>query len=53
MLGITADIIHYIRDHTELCMFSAMDATRTDRDYLIEVFRTAANPGATIINVQK
>jgi len=32
-------------------MFSAMDATRTDWDYLIEVFRTAADAGATIINV--
>ncbi len=51
VLGITADIIHYIRDHTDMCMFSAMDATRTSGDYLIEVFQTAANAGATIINV--
>ncbi len=51
VLGITADIIHYIRDHTDSCMFSAMDATRTEGDYLIEVFRTAAAAGATIINV--
>jgi 2-isopropylmalate synthase len=51
VLGITADIIHYIRDHTDSCMFSAMDATRTESDYLIEVFRTAAAAGATIINV--
>src|SRR5208337_3044529 len=46
-----ADIIGHIRKHKELCMFSAMDATRTDWDYLIEVFRTAADAGATIINV--
>jgi 2-isopropylmalate synthase len=32
-------------------MFSAMDATRTDWDYLIQVFQTAADAGATIINV--
>lgn len=51
VLGITADIIGYIRKRTDLCMFSAMDATRTDWDYLIEVFRTAADAGATIINV--
>jgi 2-isopropylmalate synthase len=51
VLEITADIIGYIRKHKELCMFSAMDATRTDWDYLIEVFRTAADAGATIINV--
>ncbi len=35
----------------DLCMFSAMDATRTDWDYLIEVFQTASDAGATIINV--
>ncbi|HET6580358.1 MAG TPA: 2-isopropylmalate synthase [Methanoregula sp.] len=51
VLGITDDIIHYIREHTSQCMFSAMDATRTEWDYLIEVFRTAAHAGATIINV--
>jgi 2-isopropylmalate synthase len=32
-------------------MFSAMDATRTDLAYLLEVFRTATDAGATIINV--
>src|SRR5208337_4848046 len=46
-----ADIIGHIRKHKELCMFSAMDATRTDWDYLIQVFQTAADAGATIINV--
>ena len=51
VLGITADIIGYIRKHSDLCMFSAMDATRTDWDYLIEVFQTATDAGATIINV--
>jgi len=51
VLKITDDIIHYIREHTSQCMFSAMDATRTEWDYLIEVFRTAAHAGATIINV--
>jgi 2-isopropylmalate synthase len=51
VLEITADIIGYIRKHSDLCMFSAMDATRTNWDYLIEVFQTAADAGATIINV--
>jgi 2-isopropylmalate synthase len=51
VLEITDEIVRYVRDHVDLCMFSAMDATRTDWDYLIEVFRTAANAGATIINV--
>ena len=51
VLEITADIIGHIRKRSDQCMFSAMDATRTDWDYLIEVFRTAADAGATIINV--
>ena len=51
VLGITTDIIQYIRDHSDNCMFSAMDATRTSVDYLIEIFRAAADAGATIINV--
>jgi len=51
VLAATAEIITYVRDHIGACMFSAMDATRTDWDYLIEVFRTAADAGATIINV--
>ena len=51
VLEITADIIGHVRKHSDLCMFSAMDATRTDWDYLIEVFQTAADAGATIINV--
>ncbi|WML67740.1 MAG: 2-isopropylmalate synthase [Methanoregula sp. SKADARSKE-2] len=51
VLAITADIIGYIREHSDQCIFSAMDATRTDWDYLIEVFRAAADAGATIINV--
>ncbi len=51
VLEITAEIIGHVRKHSELCMFSAMDATRTDWDYLIDVFQTAADAGATIINV--
>ncbi|MDD1719073.1 MAG: 2-isopropylmalate synthase [Methanoregulaceae archaeon] len=51
VLTITSDIISYVREHCDLCMFSAMDATRTDWDYLIRVFQTAAEAGATIINV--
>jgi 2-isopropylmalate synthase len=51
VLEITADIIGYVRKRSNLCMFSAMDATRTDWDYLIKVFQTAADAGATIINV--
>lgn len=51
VLESTGDIIAYARDHVDRCMFSAMDATRTDWDYLIEVYRVAVDAGATIINV--
>jgi 2-isopropylmalate synthase len=51
VLEITDGIIRYVREHVDYCMFSAMDATLTDWDYLIEVYRTAAAAGATIINV--
>jgi len=51
VLSISDEIIRYVRDHLNLCMFSAMDATRTDWNYLIKVFQMAANAGATIINV--
>ncbi|SCL76366.1 2-isopropylmalate synthase [Methanoculleus chikugoensis] len=51
VLETTGDIIAYARDHVDRCMFSAMDATRTDWDYLIEVYRVAVDAGATIINV--
>ncbi len=51
VLDITREIVSYVREHCEQCMFSAMDATRTDHDYLITVFQAAAEAGATIINV--
>ena len=51
VLAITDEIIRYVRGHVNMCMFSPMDATRTDGDYLIEVCQTAANAGATIINI--
>ena len=51
VLEATGEIVAYVRDHLGRCMFSAMDATRTDRDYLMEIYRTAVDAGATIVNV--
>lgn len=48
-MAITA--VEYIKDHGVKCMFSAMDATRTDLDYLLEVFKAVENAGCDIINV--
>lgn len=51
VLSITGDIIRHVRAHVDKCMFSPMDATRTDEDYLVAVCQTAAEAGATIINI--
>ena len=45
------DIIRYIRDTWTSCMFSAMDATRTDGDYLDQSLPDRGQAGATIINI--
>ncbi|MGM0365084.1 MAG: 2-isopropylmalate synthase [Actinomycetota bacterium] len=39
------------RNFTDLVEFSAMDATRSDRDFLCRLFETAIKSGAKIINV--
>ncbi|MCK5660602.1 MAG: 2-isopropylmalate synthase, partial [Methanosarcinales archaeon] len=51
VLEITETAVTHIKDHGVKCMFSAMDATRTDFDFLIEVFKVAQDAGCDIINV--
>ncbi|WP_371922880.1 MULTISPECIES: 2-isopropylmalate synthase [unclassified Methanocalculus] len=51
VLRMTGEIVGYVRDHLDACMFSAMDATRTDLPYLIEVLKTASDAGATVVNI--
>ncbi len=51
VLDITANIVEYARDQCDQVMFSAMDATRTQHEELIEVYRAAVEAGATVINV--
>lgn len=51
VLQMTGEIVGYVRDHLGSCMFSAMDATRTDLPYLIEVLKVAADAGATVVNI--
>ncbi|HUV02109.1 MAG TPA: 2-isopropylmalate synthase [Desulfobacteria bacterium] len=41
----------YVKEHGFLCMFSAMDATRTGLDFLVDLFKTAEEAGADILNV--
>jgi 2-isopropylmalate synthase len=45
------DAVEYIKDHGVKCMFSAMDATRTDADYLISIYKGVEAAHCDIINV--
>jgi 2-isopropylmalate synthase len=44
-------MIRYARERTGEIEFSAEDASRSDLDYLAQVFETAAEAGATILNI--
>ena len=45
------EAVEYIKDHGVKCMFSAMDATRTDIDYLLEIYKGVESAHCDIINV--
>ena len=47
----TKESVKYAKKLCEDVEFSAQDATRTDKDFLIEVLKTAVEEGATTINV--
>ncbi len=51
VLEMTRASVRMARDLAEEVEFSAEDATRSDVDYLCEVFSVAVDEGATIINV--
>ena len=51
VLGQVGEAVKIARDLCEEVEFSAEDATRSDVDYLAEVFTAAIEQGATIINV--
>src|SRR4030067_2229842 len=49
--SMAVDAVEYIKDHGAKCMFSAMDATRTDIDYLINIYKGVESAHCDIINV--
>ncbi|KUK04149.1 2-isopropylmalate synthase [Methermicoccus shengliensis] len=51
VLEMAVDAVHYVKEHGLRCMFSAMDATRTDLEYLVKVYTAVEEAGADIINV--
>ena len=50
-LDLTAESIRLARTHVDDIEFSPEDATRSDRDFLIEMVRIAVEAGATTINI--
>jgi len=50
-LDATRAAVAQARAHTSDVEFSPMDATRTDRDYLLEVIEAAVAEGATTLNI--
>jgi 2-isopropylmalate synthase len=50
-LDLTAESIRLARTHVEDVEFSPEDATRSDRDFLVEMVRIAVDAGATTINM--
>lgn len=51
VIELAVDAVEYIKEHGLKCMFSAMDATRTEPSYLVEVFKAVQEAGCDIINV--
>jgi 2-isopropylmalate synthase len=51
VVDIAVETIEYIKKHGCECLFSPMDATRTDVDYLIEICKAAEDAGADAINI--
>lgn len=51
VLKMTEEAIEKIASEDVECMFSPMDATRTDFEFLVEVIETAKEAGADIINI--
>ena len=51
VIAMTRSAVRRARDYAEEVEFSAEDATRSDVDYLCEVFGAAVDSGATILNV--
>ncbi|CAD6493658.1 MAG: 2-isopropylmalate synthase [Candidatus Argoarchaeum ethanivorans] len=49
--GMAVEAVQYIKDHGVKCMFSAMDATRTELSYLKRIFTEVESAGCDIINV--
>ncbi|HDD36857.1 MAG TPA: 2-isopropylmalate synthase [Archaeoglobus veneficus] len=51
IVEMSVEAVEYIKDHGRLCMFSAMDATRTELEFLKRIYKAVEEAKADIINV--
>jgi 2-isopropylmalate synthase len=51
IISMATEAVSYIKEHGVSCLFSAMDATRSDLDYLVKIFQAVEDAGADIINI--
>jgi 2-isopropylmalate synthase len=51
VLRMAVDAVRLARSYVEMVEFSAEDATRSDRDFLCEIFAAVLGAGAKIINI--
>ncbi|MEM0350695.1 MAG: 2-isopropylmalate synthase [Archaeoglobaceae archaeon] len=45
------DCVEYIKSHGVKCMFSAMDATRSEFEFLRRIYKAVENAGVDVINI--
>ncbi|HVP25511.1 MAG TPA: 2-isopropylmalate synthase [Methanomicrobiales archaeon] len=48
---VSEEVVSYARERCDNVLYSAMDATRTDWDYLVQVLQVAVQAGATVLNI--
>ncbi len=51
IINSTIEAVNYVKDHGVKCVFSAMDATRSNINYLLEIYRNVEAAGADVINI--
>ncbi len=51
VLDMAIKAVEHIKDHGVKCMFSPMDATRTDFDYLLQISKAVQEAGCDVINI--
>jgi len=51
IVDMAVDAVEYVKSHGVECMFSAMDATRTDMDFLKRIYKAVEDAGVDIVNV--